>query len=299
MSKKKLAAVIIACIIGVILVEGIACSCFNTSNTGLYTLTTNISPSGAGSVSPSGGEYESGAQVTLTASPASGYTFDHWSGSASGTTSTIIITMDSDKSVTANFKNLLPEGILFEDYFDDNRNNWGCGEVYNGSLHIEEFTPEGPTYISTCFKWPSAAQDFTDFGYEVEVTTIEADDSLGRGITFLRDPANKEESNRPEFGFLFLITGNGHYTLIKQEGEESHYIVDWTKSSYIEQGNSSNTLKVICLDSIITLYVNSHVLEQISGEFPDTVGDNGIGLVTVASGGVTHYAFDNMKMWVL
>ena len=42
-------------------------------------------------------------------------------------------------------------------------------------------------------------------------------------------------------------------------------------------------------DSINTLYVNGHVLEQISGELPDTVGDNGIGLVAIVSGGVTHY----------
>ena len=69
-----------------------------------YTLTVDVNPSGAGSVSPSGGEYESGDHVTLTASSASGYIFDHWSGSASGTTSSITITMDSDKSITANFK---------------------------------------------------------------------------------------------------------------------------------------------------------------------------------------------------
>jgi uncharacterized repeat protein (TIGR02543 family) len=69
----------------------------------MYTLATSINPAGAGSVSPSRGEYESGEQVTLTASSASGYAFDHWSGSASGTMSTITVVMDSDKSLTANF----------------------------------------------------------------------------------------------------------------------------------------------------------------------------------------------------
>lgn len=69
-----------------------------------YDLTIDITPSGAGSVSPSGGEYPSGVQVILTANPASGYTFDHWSGDTSGATSSITITIDSDKSLTANFK---------------------------------------------------------------------------------------------------------------------------------------------------------------------------------------------------
>jgi len=70
----------------------------------IYTLSVSVSPSEAGSVSPSGGEYEEGTQVTLTAVPASGYTFDYWGGNASGSSTTITITMDSDKSVIAHFK---------------------------------------------------------------------------------------------------------------------------------------------------------------------------------------------------
>lgn len=68
-----------------------------------YTLTTSVSPSGSGSVSPSSGTYNEGTSVTLTASAASGYVFDHWSGGASGTSSTITITMSSNKSVVAHF----------------------------------------------------------------------------------------------------------------------------------------------------------------------------------------------------
>ncbi len=69
-----------------------------------YTLSVSVSPSGAGSVSPPGGKYESGLHVTLTATPASGYTFDYWDGAASGSSSTVTITMNSNKSTTAHFK---------------------------------------------------------------------------------------------------------------------------------------------------------------------------------------------------
>ena len=67
------------------------------------TLSITVSPSGAGSVLPSGGQYEEGSQVTLTATPASGYTFDYWDGNASGSSATITIIMDSDKDVIATF----------------------------------------------------------------------------------------------------------------------------------------------------------------------------------------------------
>ncbi len=97
MSKKKLAGIIVGCIIVIIVIVAIA------TRTPTYTLSVSVSPSGAGSVSPSGGEYKSGVQVTLTASPASGHTFDHWSGSASGTSPTITIIMNGDHEVKANF----------------------------------------------------------------------------------------------------------------------------------------------------------------------------------------------------
>lgn len=104
MSKKKLEAGIIACTIGIIVVIVLVMPYLLQTPISTHSLSVSISPLGAGSVSPSGGEYVSGGQVTLTASPTIGYTFDYWSGGASGTTSNITITMDSNKSLTANFK---------------------------------------------------------------------------------------------------------------------------------------------------------------------------------------------------
>lgn len=71
----------------------------------VYTLTTSVSPSGTGSVtkSPSATQYDAGTVVTLTGVAASGYRFSSWSGDASGTVNPTTVTMNSNKSVTANF----------------------------------------------------------------------------------------------------------------------------------------------------------------------------------------------------
>ncbi|MBA7625615.1 hypothetical protein ES703_33047 [subsurface metagenome] len=68
-----------------------------------YTLT--IATAGAGTTSPSPGTYtyDEDTGVSITAIPNSGYEFDGWSGDATGTTNPITISMDSDKSITANF----------------------------------------------------------------------------------------------------------------------------------------------------------------------------------------------------
>jgi uncharacterized protein (TIGR02145 family)/uncharacterized repeat protein (TIGR02543 family) len=70
-----------------------------------YKLTTNISMPNSGSVSrsPDKSEYAFGETVTVTATPANGYTFTGWSGAASGTTNPAVITMDGDKTLTAGF----------------------------------------------------------------------------------------------------------------------------------------------------------------------------------------------------
>jgi VCBS repeat-containing protein len=71
----------------------------------VYTLTTAVSPEGAGSITlnPSGGSYYKGTVVQLTASANSGFSFSNWIGHLSGSTNPTTITMDSDKFVTAVF----------------------------------------------------------------------------------------------------------------------------------------------------------------------------------------------------
>ncbi len=74
-------------------------------NPGTYTLNLTASPYAGGTVtaSPNASSYTAGTVVTLTASPASGYTFSGWSGAASGTSTTTTVTINSNLAVTANF----------------------------------------------------------------------------------------------------------------------------------------------------------------------------------------------------
>lgn len=75
-------------------------------SSGGYKLTTSASPSNGGNVSrsPDQSKYSTGTPVTLTATPNIGYTFTGWSGASSSTSPTITIYMNSDLSLTANFK---------------------------------------------------------------------------------------------------------------------------------------------------------------------------------------------------
>jgi len=78
-----------------------------------HTLSVNINGSGSVTKNPDQPTYSYGAVVTLTAIPISSYRFDCWSGDASGTSTTITITMDRDKRVVAHFKEIPPQIIIF------------------------------------------------------------------------------------------------------------------------------------------------------------------------------------------
>ena len=77
-----------------------------------YTLTLNVSPNNSGNVTPTPPksascpanlQYTTGASVSLRAMANTGYEFSGWSGALSGATNPQSLTMDGNKSVTANF----------------------------------------------------------------------------------------------------------------------------------------------------------------------------------------------------
>ena len=92
----------------------------------IFALTVQVSGDGApnvgGTVSPSSGSYATGTQVELTATSSEGWVFSTWSSDVPGnlpdgatlTDSVLTITMDSDKSLTAEFEEEATEAEVIE-----------------------------------------------------------------------------------------------------------------------------------------------------------------------------------------
>ncbi|MBW2524036.1 MAG: hypothetical protein JRI23_07670 [Deltaproteobacteria bacterium] len=75
----------------------------------VYTLTVTAAD-GSVAKSPDATHYDPSEVVTLTATPAAGYLFDHWGGALSGSSNPETLTMDGSKSVTA---------VFVRDYIED------------------------------------------------------------------------------------------------------------------------------------------------------------------------------------
>ena len=101
----------------------------------IYTLTIAAGTGGTTNPVPGSYSHNAGTQVSVTAVPNTGYSFSGWSGSASGTTNPITITMDSDKSVTANFTAI---DTSPDDTSSDDGKKGGCfiaTAAYGSPLH--------------------------------------------------------------------------------------------------------------------------------------------------------------------
>ncbi len=81
-----------------------------------FTLTTSYTGNGGVAVNPSLSIYDKDQEVMITASPASGWSFDHWSGSVTSTDNPLMVTMDSDKTIAAVF--IKPSTVGIEEIKD-------------------------------------------------------------------------------------------------------------------------------------------------------------------------------------
>ena len=65
--------------------------------------TVSVNSGTGGSISSSGGTYQEGDTVTITATPNTGYTFNNWTGGVESSSNEITLTVNADITVTANF----------------------------------------------------------------------------------------------------------------------------------------------------------------------------------------------------
>jgi len=99
-----------------------------------FVLTATASPVAGGTIAinPNNATYNAGTVVSLTATPAANYEFVSWSNGA--TTATTTVTMDANKTITANFKSTLTVAYVL---------TASVNPLNGGTISI---TPNKPTY---------------------------------------------------------------------------------------------------------------------------------------------------------
>jgi hypothetical protein len=156
--------------------------------------------------------------------------------------------------------------LLFEDFSDatsgwtegaDDEGAWGYRD---GVYFVNVSTPDW-------MKWATAGYDFDDFTLQVDAQqTVGAGDNE-YGVIF----RYVDENNF----YSFDVSGDGSFSLFKQENGEWVTVVDWQESAYINPTGELNLLKVTCQGDRIILYANGHELVSVTD---DSFAQGDIGL---------------------
>ena len=79
-------------------------------------------------------DYLDGQTANITARPSSGYQFSHWSGAASGSSTSTSIRMDRDRSVTAHFVRIATTTYTLRAIADPSDGRGGYVDIVGGTL---------------------------------------------------------------------------------------------------------------------------------------------------------------------
>jgi outer membrane protein assembly factor BamB len=102
----------------------------------ICTLVVTSTGSGSVSTNPSNSVYLMGSSVTLTATPAPGYQFDHWENGATGRTNPVQITMNGSKVVNAVFQKVYTLTVNVNSILGGNCSLTPPGGVYNANSYV-------------------------------------------------------------------------------------------------------------------------------------------------------------------
>jgi hypothetical protein len=83
-----------------------------------YTVSITLNPTDGGTVSPSGGQFEEGTTVSFTVTPTDNYIFKNWSGSDTSSNNPLLLTINSNKTLTVNFEKKDTDGDGVPDDLD-------------------------------------------------------------------------------------------------------------------------------------------------------------------------------------
>lgn len=203
------------------------------------------------------------------------------------------VTLDGMDSWTVIGKTYLPSNTMlrFEDEFEDNRNNWGSDTEGENVYYMRPANGQYCILIKinnqAGVEW---YEPFTTDEFVAEVAcTIEGADDATCGLGFGPDVDNI---------YWLEVSPNeqGYALFLREDGEWKNNLVDWTMSKNILPSDT-NYLRLERVEGIVSLYVNSVLVDQADGSrFP--TGRVGIGGSTYDTPNVT-VCLDNLRVWRL
>lgn len=252
-----------------------------------YTLTTATSGLGSLALNPAGGTYVSGTVVTITATADSGNQFSSWSGDLSGSANPTTLTMDANKSITANFT-ALPTYTLVT--------------TTNGNGSVTS-SPSGGTYVSgtviTLSAVPNTGYQFSNWTGDLSGTsnpaTITMNSNKNITATFTAIPAHiitnlsaKDATNAADWSIQAnlqqgdVMYGDRTFTITTLP--TAYAGLDWIRSANDSKNATANPLVTFAVAADADVFVAYNDAISTKSSWITTWTDTGDNLVSSDGG---------------
>jgi hypothetical protein len=182
--------------------------------------------------------------------------------------------------------------LSYEDDFSNPHSGW----ISESREDREEIYKDGEYHIlvkkydwAACV-WNRNAGQFADFTLEIDARLISGPNQSSYGVIF------RVQHTLAENYYRFLVSENGYYLIGTRTNDIWTVLQDWEKSDFIETGNSTNHLKVVCQGSQIEVYVNEHHLATVTD---DAFASGYVGIIVDTPEPDTLVAFDNISIYSL
>jgi hypothetical protein len=180
------------------------------------------------------------------------------------------------------------KGLLYEDDFSDPASGWRkiSDETMDSNYDSGEYSLSVKKWNWGDWIVNRNAGKFADMTLDIDARLVSGSFQSGYGVIF-------RAQNDDSF-YRCLVTGQGEFAIQKRIGGVVHVLQKYIKSPFINQGNASNHLKIVCKGSQIDLACNGHSLVNITDDsFPE--GFVGVAVSTVEPPATAH--FDNLKIF--
>ncbi len=178
--------------------------------------------------------------------------------------------------------------VLFQDNFSDPKSGWEVGDYDTGKVGYGDGYYYVISYGGSKTMWGVANRSFTDVVIDVDATQVSGPANNNTDYGVICRTADPESGK----GYYLLISGDGYYAIAKGTEEGFDWLVDFTESGVIRQGNVSNHICAVCHGSKLSLTVNDVLLVEVEdAEF--TSGDIAL-TATSYEDTPTEVRFDNL-----
>jgi hypothetical protein len=149
--------------------------------------------------------------------------------------------------------------VLFQDDFSDPKSGWEVGEYSGGEVGYGKGYYYVISYGGGETMWGVANRSFTDVMIEVDATQVSGPANNNTDYGVICRTADPESG----IGYYLLISGDGYYAIAKGTDAGYEWLVDFTESDAIRQGNATNHIRAVCKGPKLSLTVNGVLLAEV------------------------------------